>query len=65
LEKVQKLFSFFSQNDDLELKHILKDEIDRLLRDAKNQSKKVTQELSNCQKLINHTSFENDRHINH
>jgi hypothetical protein len=33
--KIQKLFSFYSSNcDDPEVKSIIKDELDRLLRDA-------------------------------
>lgn len=34
LLKVQKLFAFYTQNDDKELQTIIKDEIDRLLWDA-------------------------------
>ncbi|CDW86009.1 UNKNOWN [Stylonychia lemnae] len=63
IDKIEKLFNFFSSNDDLELKSILKEEIDRLLRDAKYQSRQFSQELANSQKLNNET-FDKQRIIN-
>jgi hypothetical protein len=47
LLKIQKLFNFYSQNEDADLKAIIKEEIERLLRDALNTTQASSRDQIN------------------